>query len=136
MKRFVFLAAVLMFTGSLFAGSAFAEARDKDDNTPTWTFFTADKVSPQSAATSAIEQLKKEGQTKVNCPASTPIDHGVYVVIFASYEHKDDIRFRYGYGFHKTSDKEAEKEALRNLKKTDKFFKDEFGYKIRETKKF
>ncbi len=136
MKVVFAVCALLAFSAPVFAGSAFAEAQDKEGNASTWTFFTADKVSASTAANEAIKKLKEQGQTKVISPASTPLDHGVYVVVFAAYEYKGEARWRHGYGFHKSDKAEAEKAAVANLKKHDPNWKKDYGYDVKESKAF
>ncbi len=136
MRKMLVVAAVTLFTAGLFAGAAFSEATDKEGNTSTWTFFQKDKSSASVAAAEAMKKLKEQGHTKVNSPASTGMDHGVYVVIFSAYEYKGEARWSHGFGFHKSSQKEAEKAALANMKKKDKFWKADYGYDVKETKDF
>ncbi len=142
MVRALLIVSVLLFTLPLFAGAAFAEAIDKEGNCSTWTFFQKDKASASAAAAEAIKKLKEQvkeqnlGNVKFSSPASTAMDHGVYVVIFAAYEHKGEARWSHGFGFHKNSQKEAEKAAVSNLKKKDKFWKPDYGYDIKESKSF
>ncbi len=142
MMRMIVVTAVLLATASVWAGAAFAEAIDKEGNSSTWTFFQKDKASASAAAAEAIKKLKEQakeqnlGNVKVSSPASTAMDHGVYVVVFAAYEHKGEARWSHGFGFHKSSQKEAEKAAVANLKKKDKFWKPDYGYDIKEAKSF
>ena len=136
MRRLLVTAIITLFTAGLFAGAAFSEATDKEGNTSTWTFFQKDKASAGAAAAEAIKKLKTQGHTKVNSPASTGMDHGVYVVIFSAYEYKGEARWSHGFGFHKSSQKEAEKAAVANMRKKDKFWKPDYGYDLKETKNF
>jgi|GEM_PF-726938 len=142
MGRIVAILAAMVVSMPLWAGAAFAEAIDKEGNCSTWTFFQKDKTSAAAAAAEAIKKLKEQakeqglGQVKFSSPASTAMDHGVYVVIFTAYEHKGEARWSHGFGFHKNSQKEAEKAAVANLKKKDKFWKPEYGYDIKEVKNF
>lgn len=142
MMRVMLGVGMLFFALPLFAGAAFAEAIDKEGNCSTWTFFQKDKVSASAAAAEAVKKLKEQakdqnlGNVKFSSPASTGMDHGVYVVVFAAYEHKGEARWSHGFGFHKSSQKEAEKAAVSNLKKKDKFWKPDYGYDIKESKNF
>lgn len=136
MRKLLVTAAVTLFTAGLFAGAAFSEAIDKEGNTSTWTFFQKDKASASAASAEAIKKLKEQGHAKVTSPASTGMDHGVYVVIFSAYEYKGEARWSHGFGFHATSLKEAEKAAVANMKKKDKLWKADYGYDLKESKNF
>lgn len=136
MRTVLTVAIVTLFSAGLLAGAAFSEAIDKEGNTSTWTFFQKDKASAGAASAEAIKKLKEQGHAKVTSPASTGMDHGVYVVVFTAYEHKGEARWSHGFGFHKSSQKEAEKAAVANLKKKDKAWKTDYGYDLKETKNF
>ncbi|HSA33548.1 MAG TPA: hypothetical protein P5077_07475 [bacterium] len=134
--RYVIGILTVLATTALFGGGAFAEAIDKEGNSSTWTFFQKDKAGAAAAQAEAIKKLKEQGHAKVSSPASTGMDHGVYVVIFTAYEHKGEARWSHGFGIHAKSEKEAEKAAVANLKKKDKFWKPDYGYDVKETKNF
>jgi len=140
--RTMIMMIALLFTLPVWAGAAFAEAIDKEGNCSTWTFFQKDKAGAGAAAAEAIKKLKEQakeqslGNVKFSSPASTGMDHGVYVVVFAAYEYKGEARWSHGFGFHKSSLKEAEKAAISNLKKKDKFWKPDYGYDLKESKNF
>ncbi len=137
MRVLFFLLTILLFCTTLSAGAAFAEARDKDDNATTWTFFVDDKMGAGKCGNEAKKILRKDGYGKVLSNASTKLNHGHWAVVFAYYEVKGKIRFRYGFGFSKASVKGAEKEAVKNLKKYDKKWKEkEHGYVVRQTNSF
>lgn len=134
-KVFIFIAFVFFYT-SAWSCAAIAEARNKAGNSVSWTIYNQEKISVKSCIATAKSKLQA-GNMKVLVPASTSLNHGFFVAISAAYDSGNGkVRERNGYGFSSISAKEAEVDAVKNLKKNDNLWKKEEGYQVDKTINF
>ncbi len=135
-KVFIFFAFIFFYT-SVWSCAAIAEARNKAGNSVSWTIYNQEKIPVAKCVTLAKSKLQAGNGMSVIAPASTSLNHGFFVMISAAYDPGNGkARERNGYGFSSKSAKDAELEAVKNLKKNDNLWKKEEGYQVDKSVSF